>query len=72
MLRSSGGYPVRKPVLARTHREGLGWPFVEPVHVATGLRSYHVTTNASAMGGNVQFRIRCRTGLVTSARLAAR
>ncbi len=58
--------------LARAECDARGWPWREPVHVARGLGSYHVMTNARSRGGNVNIRIGVASGQVISATFAQR
>ncbi len=49
-----------------------GWPWVEPVRISEGLRSYEILTNADHCGGNVFLVVDGMTATVVRSSFARR
>jgi len=68
---------TRDEVIQRAHAatEAEGWPWCEPVHVQRvhyGPIAWHVMTNATSKGGNVNIWIDDHSGAVTRKGFARR
>jgi hypothetical protein len=58
--------------LAREECERRGWQWIEPVFVKRFFWVYHVMTNASNRGGNVNIWVDARSGRIKDAKFASR
>jgi hypothetical protein len=56
--------------IAKDECSRRGWPWIEPVDFQEGLLEYAIRTNARNRGGNVNLRVRCADGRVSSAAFA--